>query len=89
MITSIRVWPAGGGGGGRGVGWLGDVGAVLLSTDSDGEVAETGHRAGQAVGTNGGGVLGERGVKDVVELVLDLPVAAYPGRDLVAGGRAG
>ncbi len=38
---------------------------------------------------DGGGILGERGVTDVMEPVLDLPVAADEGRDPGSGRRAG
>lgn len=52
-----------------------DVGVSVLAVDTDGEVAQAGHDAGQAAGAGLRGVLVEGAVADVVELVLDAPVA--------------
>jgi hypothetical protein len=43
---------------------------------ADGEVAQAGHHVGAGAGANLGGVLGEGGVADVVQAVLDRPVPA-------------
>ncbi|MFF8035167.1 hypothetical protein [Streptomyces sp. NPDC016626] len=66
----------------------GDVGVAVLAVDADGEVAQAGHHAGQVPGADLRGVLTEGAVADVVELVLDLPVAADPCGECAAGGRA-
>jgi hypothetical protein len=57
--------------------------------DADSEVAQASHDAGQITGANLRGVLVEGAVADVVQMVLDVPVAADPGRELATGGRAG
>ncbi|MFE4054430.1 hypothetical protein [Streptomyces sp. YIM B13518] len=61
----------------------------VLAVDADGEVAQAGHDVGQVAGADVRGVLVEGAVADVVELVLDAPVAADPGREFAATGRAG
>ena len=66
-----------------------DVGVAVLAVDADGEVAQAGHDAGQVTGADLRGVRVEGAVADVVELVLDAPVAADPGGEFAAGGRAG
>jgi hypothetical protein len=45
---------------------------------ADGKVAQAGHGPGCVAGAHAGGVLGVGGVADVVDLVLDAPVAADP-----------
>lgn len=76
----MAVMVAGGGG---------DVGAAALPEGTDGKVAKASRHAGQVSGEDEGAALGERGVADAVEPVLDLPVAVDPGRDPGAGCRAG
>lgn len=69
----------------------GDVGAAVLAVDADGEVVQAGHGAGQVSGADLGVVLAEGLVADVVQRVLDVPVAPDPGGELLAvaspGGR--
>ncbi|MGW2552923.1 hypothetical protein [Streptomyces sp. NPDC001635] len=64
--------------------------ALEKLAQADPDWLQGGHRAGQAAGADLRGVLGERGVADVVELVLNLPVPTDPGGDLGSrGGGAG
>lgn len=57
--------------------------------DTDGEIAQAGHDAREMPGMDPGVVLTERAVANVVELVLDLPVASDPVGELGSSGRAG
>ena len=52
-------------------GGLGDVGGAEDLQGTDGEVAERGHGGWRGSGVNGGGVLAEGDVPDVVRGVLD------------------
>ncbi len=63
--------------------------ARLLPQPSAGRCPQAGHDAGQVPGADVRGVLVEGAVADVVQLVLNAPVAADPGCGLVAAGRTG
>lgn len=60
----------------------GDVRLVGESESADGQVAQGCHGTWSGAGAYAGGVLGVRGVPDVVDLVLDAPVAADAAGDL-------
>jgi hypothetical protein len=61
----------------------GDVGGAGESVDADGQVAQGGHGGGAGAGADLGVVLGEGDVADPVQAVLDAPVAAEGGGDLI------
>lgn len=68
---------------------LGDVVGSEDLQRADGEVAEGGHGAGCGAGVDGGRVLGEGDVSDVVRGVLHSPVPTDCGGQIGRGGLVG
>src|SRR5674476_604678 len=64
----------------------GDVSGLGQAQDGDREVAQAGHDAGAVAGADLGQVLAERHVADPMESVLDGPVTAQRGGELVRTG---
>src|SRR4051795_2899008 len=64
----------------------GDVGGAAEAVQADCEVAQGGHDLRAGSDADLGQVLGEGDVADPVQAVLDLPVPADPGGELVGAG---
>jgi hypothetical protein len=79
-VRFIRGDPEGGEGSGRVVGVVtegsGEVDRPGAAERADGKVAQAGHDVGARAGANLGGALGQGGVAEVVQAVLDRPVPA-------------
>ena len=67
----------------------GDLGVAGLADEPDCQVTERGHDAGPGAGPDPGGILTVSDVPDVVDLVLDGPVAADVPGQVDGGGLAG
>jgi hypothetical protein len=76
----LEVVSASAGGRGRGGGWLGDVRVAVQAQQADGQAPQRSHDAGRVPGPDQGLVFLVGDVADPVELVLDVPVSADPGR---------
>jgi hypothetical protein len=64
----------------------GDVGGAGEGVQTDHQVAQRGHDLGAVAGADLGEILGERYVTHPVQAVLDLPVPADPGGQLLGTG---
>jgi hypothetical protein len=68
---------------GEGAQGAGDIGEAQKARERDGEVAQRGHHGWAVAGADAGVVLGEGDIADIVGAVLDPPLAAVQGEELV------